>query len=436
MNGIADLYKLADVTPGKPSPMMLFPIGDWTSDKYADLTLSQALADEVIANFEANVLRTKVPVDLNHDPKSPANGWIDRLYMAPYEWQGLSGEALYADWTPNELGARYVNEDEYAYDSIDLADYYTDPATGAKYDNVLKAVSLANRPVLRMMPGVKDAGDALKISEPRTFQLSEFTAAEAATPDPVTELCDKIDTLLAELSDVMKGKAGVPAMRTMLRQTRALAASHSLSEDPDGNPVETHPASSDGSSHPAKAGEGQPVALDEGHAATKGSDPMNSKLIKALKLSEDATDEAVEAAVVQLSEERDAEKTRADEAVAKVAEVEKAKRDAEVAATLSELIDGGHVLPGQKDTWLKLAEDSPASFDAMAEQAKHAKSIELGETGDGAKPETEVSPAEAIAIKATEISKTRKVDLAEATDIALAENPELKAAYLAALGNE
>ena len=37
----------------------------------------------------------------------------------------------------------------------------------------------------------------------------------------------------------------------------------------------------------------------------------------------------------------------------------------------------------QKDTWLALAEASPESFAAMAEQAKKSKSIELGESGSG-----------------------------------------------------
>ena len=437
MNGIADLYKLADVVAGKPSPMMLFPIGDWTSTKYPNLSLTQALADEVLANFESEVLRTKVPVEMtgiHSQSLAPAAGWVDRVYQAPFEWQGVSGQALYADWTPNEPGAQAVNEGQYAYDSIEI-DKHLDPVSKVETPFVLKAVALTNRPVLRMMPSVKDAGDSIKLGEPLCIELSEVTLADPA-PDPVAALCDKIDSLLAELSDALKGKAGIPAIRTMMREVSTKARAHTLTEDPDGDPVVPDPASSDGSSHPAKADEGHEVTLDEGDPVPKGSDHMNPKLIKALKLSEDATDEAVEAAIVQLSEDRDAEKTRADEATAKLAEVEKAKRLGEVEIVLTELIDGGHVLPGQKETWLKLAESAPESFDAMAEQAKHAKSIELGETGDGSKPETEVSPSEAIALKASEISETRKVDLAEATDLALAENPELKAAYLAAFSTE
>jgi hypothetical protein len=428
MNGIADLYKLADVSAGQPSPMMLFPIGDWTSAKYPNLSLTQDLADEVLANFESEVLRTKVPVEMtgvHSEALAPAAGWVDRVYQAPFEWQGVAGEALYADWTPNARGAEVVNDGQYAYDSIDLSTHI-DPVSKSSTPNVLKAVALTNRPVLRMMPSVKDAGDSIKLGEPIELQLSEFTLADAPAPDPVVELCDKVDSLLAELSTALKGKAGIPAIRTMMREVSTKARAHTLSEDPDGNPVVPESASSDGSSHPAKADEGHPITLDEGDPVPKGSDPMKSVALK-LNLSEDADEALVLAEVVKLSDERDT-------AVAKLAEVEKAKRDAEVTAKLSELIDGGHVLPGQKDTWLKLAEDSPASFDAMAEQAKHAKSIELGETGDGAKPESDLTPDEQLDAKAREIAKTRNVGLAEATDLALSENPELKDAYTAAIG--
>ncbi len=435
MTAFIDFYELAlaDVKAGDVIPVPLFPIGDWKSAKYPSLPLTRDLADELIANFEAGILGTEPVLDSSgkHDTSAPAAAWFKRLHVEPTK---DGGEMLFGDAELTDVGAEDLNAGRYKYDSVEIGPVVMNDS-GETVPNVFRSATLTNTPVLRMLPPVLDAADVIAAGEPVTILCSEVTLADAV-PDPVAALCDKIDSLLAELSSALKGKAGIPAIRTMMREVSTKARAHALTEDPDGNPVVPDPASSDGSSHPAKAGEGHPVTLDEGDPVPKGSDPMNPKLTKALKLSEDATDEAVEAAVVQLAEDRDAEKKRADDAVAKLAEVEKSKRDAEVAAKLDELIAGGHVLPGQKDTWLQLAEDSPASFDAMAEQAKHAKSIELGETGDGSKPESEVSPAEAIALKASEISETRKVDLAEATDIALAENPELKAAYLAALGNE
>lgn len=226
MNGIAELYRLADVEAGKPAPMMVFPVGDWTSAKYPRLSLSQELADEVIANFEADVLRTRVPIDTNHDAKSPANGWVDRLYMAPFEWSGVSGEALFADWTPNERGAQTVNAGEYAYDSLEIGSH-EDPVTGTVYDNVLKAISLTNRPVLRMMPAVLEAGEALKLSEPIELQLSEVAPAD---DDPMASLLADLEAVLAKAGDTLKGKPGVRAIRTYLRETLTKASAHKLAE--------------------------------------------------------------------------------------------------------------------------------------------------------------------------------------------------------------
>lgn len=152
---------------------------------------------------------------------------------------------------------------------------------------------------------------------------------------------------------------------------------------------------------------------------------MKSVALK-LNLAEDADETTILAEVVRLAEDRDAEKGRADEATAKLAEVEKAKRDAEVEAKLVELIDGGHVLPGQKEMWLSLAEAAPASFDAMAESAKKAKAIELGETGDGTPPADESDDANtALAELAAKIASERKLELGAAMDVALAERPDL-----------
>ena len=508
MKGIQDLYHLAEVEVGKPAPMMLFPLGDWSAADYPELTLSQDYADTVIANFEAGVLRTKVPVETDgtHKGVSPAGGWIDRLYMAPFEWQGVSGDALYADWTPNELGARIVNGGEFAYDSIDICPH-KDPVTSEVTPNVLKAVALTNRPVLRMMPSVKDAGESIKLAETITLQLSEVSLAEPAE-DPIAALCDKVDALLGEMSTQLKGKAGIPAIRTMLREVKAKAAAHTLAESgstndqrealqdaladtygslvdnlyvedfgPDwvilstwdagesvyyrlpysqdpttgitlGQPVEVSrdtnyvpvsdsspagapPAISTVRSAMLKATEGQRERLAEGDAAPKGCDHMDTKTLKALQLTEGASEDAVSTAVLALVEDRDEQKTARVAAETTLAEVVKTNRDAAIEVKLSELIAGGHVLPGQKDTWLKLAEDAPESFDVMAEQVKTVKAIDLGEKGTDKHGDDDKAASVQLAEAADKIAAERKVDLATATDLALTENPELKARYAA-----
>ena len=359
MNGIADLYKLADVEPGKPSPMMVFPVGDWTSAKYPKLSLSQELAHEVIANFESEVLRTRVPVDLNHDPTSPANGWVDRLYMAPFEWQGVSGEALFADWTPNERGAQLVNDGEYAYDSLEIATH-EDPVTHAVTDNVLKAISLTNRPVLRMMPGVADAGDSIKLAEPVEIALSEITLA--AIPDFIRS------KMRAKWRKQNPGKDDAEMPDNMKEDPDATKASDSASSEP--------------ASHDAKGDEGQPMTLADGSAEPKEGDHMKTVALK-LHLSEDSDEATILAEVVKLAEDRDAEKGRADAAEATLADEAKRIRSEAVERTLGELIEGGHITPGQKGEMLLLAEDSPAGFDRACVILKTSQAIVLGEAGSG-----------------------------------------------------
>jgi hypothetical protein len=192
----------------------------------------------------------------------------------------------------------------------------------------------------------------------------------------------------------------------------------------DSSPAGAPPASSTARSAMLKATEGQGKRLAEGDAAQKGSGSMDIKILKVLQLAEGASDEAVQSAVMNLAD-------RMATAETALAETVKAKRDGEVETKLSELIADGHVLPGQKETWLKLAETAPESFDAMAEQVKTVKAIDLGEKGTDKHGDADKAASVQLAEAADKIAAERKVDLATATDLALTENPELKARYAA-----
>ena len=409
MSGIESLYALADVVAGKPSPMMLFAIGDYRSEKYPKLSLPQELADAVIANFESDVLHRRVPVESvgSHDATSPAGGWIDRVYMAPFEWQGLSGDALYADWTPNERGAQIVNDGEYAYNSVEL-DSFIDPVTGDKSVNVLKAVALTNRPVLSFMPSVKDAGDAIKLAEPVEIALSEITLAPI--PDFIIEAMRK----KWRKANPDKDDSEMPA-NIRPEDSGTTAASEASSEPvPDAG----------------KGDEGQTVTLADGSAEQRGSESMKTVALK-LNLSEDADESTILAEVARLEESRDAEKKRADDATAKLDEAAKATRVAAVDATLSALIEGGHLLPGQKDEMLALAESSPDGFDRAAVILKTSKAIVLGETGSGKAGDESVYANASVEL--AEKAKARKaadgITFAAAQTLVLSEDTDLAARY-------
>jgi hypothetical protein len=379
MSAFIDLYELAlaEVAAGQLVPIPLFPLGEWKSAKYPSLPLTRELADELIANFEAGVLGTEPVLDSSgrHDTSAPAAGWFKRMYVAPTK-DGL--EMLFGDAELTDLGAEQLNAGLYKYDSIELGPV-VDNATGLKTDNVFRSATLTNTPVLRMLPPVLDAADSIAMSEPVEILLSEIILA--TVKDPAQSILDDID------------------------------------ED-DGDPAESDHASSAVSSQAAKDDEGQPVTLAEGDAAPKGVDHMKSVALK-LNLAEDADETIILAEVVKLADERDA-------AVAKIAAVEKAARDAEVEHLLAELVDGAHILPGQKEAWKKLADDAPDSFTVFAENAKKSKAIELGESGDGSQPVEESDDANtALAELAAKIAKDRDLELGAAMDVALAERPDL-----------
>jgi hypothetical protein len=417
-----DHYELSlaeRVAAGDVVPVPLFPIGEWKSAKYPKLSLTQALADELIANFEAGILGTEPVLDSSgkHDTSAPAAGWFKKLYTKPMH---DGGDMLLGDCELTELGAQQLNEGLYKYDSVEIDSVVLNDS-GERVPNVFKSATLTNTPVLRMLPAVLEVGDQVALSEAIEVALSEVVLAEPKDDeeDPVKCILDDMDALASKLDGALKGKRGMPAVRAFLKEVRAKAAAHSYSED-DGSPVENNEADSDGGSPDAKADEGQTVTLAEGDAAPKGCDPsMNETIIKALKLTEESDEEAVEAAVVKLVEERDTARTQ-------LADTEKAKRDAEIEATLTALIEGGHVLPGQKDVWIKLAEDAPESFTAMAEERKSVKAIELGEVGQGGIPVEEPEDANlALAQLSEKIAEERKLDLGEAMSVALAERPDL-----------
>ena len=405
MSGIESLYALAEVVAGKPSPMMLFPVGDWRSEKYPKLSLPQELADAVIANFDADVMHRRVPVESvgSHDATSPAGGWLDRVYMAPFEWQGLSGEALYADWTPNERGAQIVNDGEYAYNSVEL-DSFIDPMTGDKSVNVLKAVALTNRPVLSFMPPVRDAGDSIKLAEPVEIALAEITLAA------IPEFIKKSMRAKWRKQNPGKDDAEMP---------------DNMKEDPDATKASVD-ASSEPASHDAKGDEGHNVALADGDADKKGGPIVDLKTLETLKLSEGADESAVSAAVMALSEDRDTQKGRAEAAEAKLAEEAKRIRSEAVERTLGELIEGGHITPGQKGEMLLLAEDSPAGFDRAAEILKTSQAIVLGEVGTSQSGADEKPADVQLAERAKALHAAGKAaSIALAQGMVLAEDPAL-----------
>lgn len=431
MNGIAELYRLRlaeTIAAGDTTPIMAFPIGNWHSAKYPDLPLTEDLAHEIIANFEAGVLGREPVVDSSgkHDTSAPAAGWVKRVYLASYEEGDVTGLALWADVQWTTLGAQLLNDGLYQYDSVEIRPVVMNES-GDEIPNVLCSFTLTNTPVLSIMPGVKNAAEKQRIAV--TLSLSEVKLT-AAPVDPVQSILDDMDALAAKADASMKGKKGMPDMRAMMRQARAKVSAHSLTEDP-GDHAEPIDGSSDAASQPAKADEGQDVVLADGDAATKGSDPMKTVATK-LNLAEDAPEALVLAEVVKLAEHDAAETKRADEAEVKLAETEKTGAIAAFTIKLDEKIKTENTIaPGQRDYFLGLADRNMVEAE-LALASHTVKVIDVAERGSGT--EGDDKPTKRADVELSELTRARMVKdgigYPKAMGLTLAENPnEIRERY-------
>lgn len=504
------------IAAGDVTNVMLFPIGKWSVQnpvlmaRYPEgLPLTQETADQMVANFAAGVLGTDVQFTLSngtHSSGGPAAFWVERLYCAPYEWEGRSGDAVWAAARWTQAGADAVNDDQFRYLSIEAGELLTND--GDKVESwVLQGGVLTNHPALKIMPPLKDAPQALAAAEgERTPDCVVELLKLADAEDPVAPLLDDMDALATKVDAALKGRKGMPLFRTMLAQARARIAAHKLEaaeagstsalrdaleqaigdifgercwvcdfsdqegdlwvvyetstmDEPShlfrapyvigvdmsitlGQPVEVKrettfvPVSdgAPGATSPSRsqavaigeAGEGAGGALAEDPAAQKGVDHrMNSKALTILKLAEDATDDAQSAAVLALAEERDT-------AVKQLADRDKADRTRDFEAKLAEALaekDGVvHMLPGEKDTYLKLAAiDHEAAMAAVQARIDGPVALKLGATGSGSEGDADESkPADVeLAEKAKARAAKDGIGIDAAQKLTLAEDPDL-----------
>ena len=148
------------------------PVGTFTTDKYPKLDLTRKRMTEVVKNFRDKALNRDVRVDDNHHFQE-ALAWIDELKFGSYTIKGRKLPALLAKprWTPK--GSETIAAEDYKYLSAAIGPY-TDPLTGKRYDNVLKAVSVTNDPVAPV-PAIGDPVDVdLSDTPAATVTLSEL----------------------------------------------------------------------------------------------------------------------------------------------------------------------------------------------------------------------------------------------------------------------
>jgi hypothetical protein len=412
----ARLYRLRlaeTIAAGDVTPMMVFPIGEWHSARYPDLPLTEDLAHELIANFEAGILGTEPVVDSSgkHDTSAPAAGWVKKVYLASYEEGEVTGMALWADVEWTSLGATLLSDNQYKYGSVEIGPVTMNEG-GDEVPNVLRSLTLTNTPVLRIMPGVKNAKAKQRVvgmlSE-IVLTLSELTLGgtpdEAADDDEnQADVDDQIGTLLAGLGE--RYAAGDDhAKAVMLTHLTALCDQWKTSEDP--GPAKPGASRSEPDSQQSKtAAKGAPEdtqRLSESRTQEgSDSDMADFKNIAvSLGLSEEASEEMVLAEVQK----------RTDAA----AESQKAARKVEATAKLDEAVRERHILPSQVDGLMALSESVPEAFvKFLADSEKVIVGPLAGEIGMGNREgKNESGDSELVGDPAKALAEARKVYMSE-----------------------
>jgi len=188
---------------------------------------------QIKENFDAGVYGIDVAVDINHDHRSGAAGWIKSLEVGPSSTQPEKS-ALFAqvEWTDH--GREMVGR--YKYISAEFGPY-TDPETGKTTQDVLKAATLTNRPFIKGMQPVAVEEERIEVlregdyihpilgdlvittEEPETSEVDHMNLEEALRglgieledgEDAATKLTETVTSLRDEIADLKEKLAEVP----------------------------------------------------------------------------------------------------------------------------------------------------------------------------------------------------------------------------------
>jgi len=420
------------------SDVVILPIGVWQTDKYGKVDLSEAVADEIITNFHDNVLGRQVRVDIDHG-FAEAAGWIADLgygtFADPKTGESRRAVVARVDWTP--VGEKALSDKEYRYSSAAYGKY-TDPASGKLYDNVLRAFSLTNDPVLQV-PAVDEAPDSVEfagvaLSESLTFgdvdladgtQLGDVVEdmrarhaereAEQSAPDKQAaqwgswEATSSFEKLVREaVASGLEGdalKARIDVLAADLPAAVMEAISNAVDDANSGEDTTIVPSARVPQTDPtalSDTGAEDPVSellsrfdglMDECDAIVKGTAGVKSmrtlasetrKKLEALLTKKGGTT-TMSDTETKLAEER-------DDALTKLAAAERRERERKVDAALQKLSDKGMSEPARKQLRAILTAEDTTQI--LLSEAPDAKPVDVAEALLGFAESVEFVPIE------------------------------------------
>jgi cation transport regulator ChaB len=153
---VLSAYQVDATNPEKP--VDICRVGKWKHRRYGPLDFNDAVLQNILANFNKQVIGHKVPCDYEHDIFNPlipgeqkkAAGQVETLELTADE-SGILHLHGKVNWTPK--GRQAVSDREFQYISPVIEMNYVDKESGAELGPTLVAIALTNVPYLtRLSP--------------------------------------------------------------------------------------------------------------------------------------------------------------------------------------------------------------------------------------------------------------------------------------------
>jgi predicted nucleic acid-binding Zn-ribbon protein len=167
------VYKIAqDIVFGesnnKGSWIQILRFGRWNHPVYGPVEVNTKTFQDLIHNFKENVRGIDIAIDTEHKEDKGAVGWIKNLEQR--------GKTLWAfvDWTIK--GVQLIGDEIYKYVSAEFSPKYEDPETRQKFENVLVATTVTNRPFIKHMAPImlSEGFDFSELVEDGSVVLPEY----------------------------------------------------------------------------------------------------------------------------------------------------------------------------------------------------------------------------------------------------------------------
>lgn len=136
---------------GKLMDVELLREGTFNHELYGQIEITPEKLNEIIKNFNDDVLDREVAFDMNHLPELPAAAWIKSLSIGKRNIKGQDRYVLNAKALPTPGGRKSIEEGEFKYFSAEYTDNFVDKENGKEYGTTLKGGGFTNRP---WMPGM------------------------------------------------------------------------------------------------------------------------------------------------------------------------------------------------------------------------------------------------------------------------------------------